>query len=137
VKLRSLERKKGELNLPLIYLMVVGACGVFLYALYFFNRLPQFPCVFKAVTGHPCPTCGSTRAVLNLLTFNISTAFRCNPLVFLGSTAFIAWVLYGFYMFFSGKKIKVTLSKNESFFLRLGLAIVFILNWIYLIAAGI
>jgi len=137
VKLRNIERKKGELNLPLIYLMVVGACGMFLYALYFFNRLPQIPCVFKAVTGHPCPTCGSTRAVLNLLKLNIPVAFQCNPLVFLGGIAFIAWILYGFYMFFSGKKIHVTLSKNESLFLRLGLAILFILNWVYLIAAGI
>jgi hypothetical protein len=137
VKLRNIERKKGELNLPLIYLMVVGACGVFLYTLYFFNRLPQIPCVFKAVTGYPCPTCGSTRTVLNLLELNIPAAFLCNPLVFLGGITFIAWILYGFYMLFSGKKVDVTLSKNESLFLRLGLAILFILNWIYLIAAGI
>jgi hypothetical protein len=137
VKLRNIERKKGELNLPLIYLMVVGVCGLFFYLLYVLKRLPKIPCGFKVVTGYPCPTCGSTRVVLNLFNLNIYSAFCSNPLVFLGGIAFIAWILYGFYMFFSGKKIDVTLSKNERLFLKWGLAILFILNWVYLIAAGV
>ena len=137
VKLRNIKRKKGELNLPLIYLMVVGGCGLGFYMLYLFKRLPQMPCVFKVVMGHPCPTCGSTRVILNLFDLDINSAFCCNPLFFLGGITFIAWILYGFYMFFSGKKIAVTLSKNESLFMKLGLAILFILNWVYLIAMGV
>jgi hypothetical protein len=105
--------------------------------LYLFKRLPQIPCVFKVITGHPCPTCGSTRVVLNLFNLDIYSAFRCNPLFFLVGIAFIAWILYGFYMLFSGKKVDVTLSKKEDFFLKLTLAILFILNWVYLIAAGV
>jgi len=137
VKLRNIKRKKGELNLPLIYLLVVGVCGLFFYLLYLLNTLPQIPCAFKAVTGSPCPTCGSTRVVLNLFDLDIYSAFHCNPLFFLVSIVFIAWTLYGFYMLFSGKKVEVTLSKKEGLFFRLGLAILFLLNWVYLIAAGV
>lgn len=117
--------------------MVGGACALFIYALYLLKRLPQIPCVFKTVTGYPCPTCGSTRAVLDFFHLDIVSAFRWNPLVVLGGIVFIAWVLYGFYMLFSGKKVQVTLTKNESRFLRWGVVILFILNWIYLIASGV
>ena len=36
-------------------------------------------CFFLALTDIPCPTCGMTRAVLMLLTFNIREAFILNP----------------------------------------------------------
>lgn len=37
-------------------------------------------CVFKTVTGLPCPSCGSTRSVLSLLNGNIIDAVKLNPL---------------------------------------------------------
>ena len=129
--------KKGELNLPLVYLLVAGGGVFFVYILYLFNRLPHLPCVFKTFTGYPCPTCGSTRMVSDLIHLDILSAFARNPLLFLGGVVFIAWGLYGFYMLFSGKKIQVTLTKKEGLFLRLGLITLFILNWIYLVAADV
>ena len=135
--LRRLERKKGELNLPLVYFLVAGVSGLFIYVLYLLGRFPQFPCVFKTVTGYPCPTCGTTRSVFHLLHFDIVTAFLYNPLFFLGGIVFGIWVIYGFYMLFSRKKVEVTFTKNESRFLKWGIFLLFILNWLYLIAAGI
>lgn len=38
-------------------------------------------CLFRAVTGVPCPTCGSTRATLALASGQLSLAFRYNPLI--------------------------------------------------------
>ncbi|MFC2146728.1 DUF2752 domain-containing protein [Acidobacteriota bacterium] len=137
MELKSIHRKKGELNLALVYLLVAGAGVFFVYILYLFNRLPHLPCVFKVITGCPCPTCGSTRILSGLIELDILSAFRWNPLLFLGGIAFIAWGFYGFYMFFSGEKIQVTLTKKEGLFLRLGLITLFILNWIYLVAAGV
>ena len=137
VKLRRRKRKKGELNLPLIYLMVVGVCGLFFYLLHLLNRIPKIPCAFRTFTGCPCPTCGSTRVVLNLFNLDICSAFHYNPLFFLLSIIFIVWTLYGFYMLFSGKHIELALSKKEGLFFRFGLAILFLLNWVYLIAAGV
>jgi hypothetical protein len=137
MELKNIYRKKGELNLPLVYLLVAGAGIFFVYILYLFNRLPHLPCVFKVFTGYPCPTCGSTRIVSSLIELDILSAFRWNPLLFLGGIAFITWGGYGFYMLFSGEKIQVTLTKKEDLFLRLGLITLFILNWIYLAIAGI
>jgi hypothetical protein len=137
MELKNIHRKKGELNLPLVYLLVAGAGVFFVYMLYLFNRLPHLPCVFKTVTVYPCPTCGSTRIVSSLIELDILSAFRWNPLLFLGGITFIAWVFYGFYMFFSGKKIRVTFTKKEGLFLRLGFIASFIINWIYLVAADV
>lgn len=41
-------------------------------------------CLFRWVTGHPCPTCGSTRLILQVLHGRFGMAFLENPLVFLG-----------------------------------------------------
>jgi hypothetical protein len=37
-------------------------------------------CLFRHVTGIPCPSCGSTRSVLSLLHGNIADALELNPL---------------------------------------------------------
>lgn len=137
IVLKTLERKKGELNLPLVYLLVAGGAGLFVFVLHLLGRLPQYPCVFKVVTGYPCPTCGTTRSALSLFRYDIVSAFFYNPLFFLGGIVFGVWVVYGFYMLFSRKKVKVEFTKNEGRFLKWGILVLFILNWIYLIAAGI
>lgn len=137
MEFKNIHRKKGELNLPLVYLLVACAGAFFVYILYLFNRFPHLPCVFKAITNCPCPTCGGTRMVSSLINLDILSAFGWNPLLFLGSIAFIAWGGYGIYMFFSGKKIRVLLTKKEGMFLRLGFITLFILNWIYLVVSGI
>ncbi len=137
MQFKNIQRKKGELNLPLVYLLVVGAGVFFVYILYLFKRLPHLPCIFKVITGCSCPTCGSTRIVSSLLNLDILSAFSWNPLLLLGGIVFIAWGLYGFYQLFSGKKIRVTLTKKEGLYLRLGLITLFILNWIYLVVSGV
>ncbi len=137
MEFKNIHRKKGESNLPLVYLLVVGAGVFFVYFLYLFKRLPRLPCIFKVITGCSCPTCGSTRMVSSLINLDILSAFYWNPLLFLGWLAFIAWGFYGFYLLFSGKKIQVTLTKKEGLYLRLGLIALFILNWIYLAVSGI
>jgi hypothetical protein len=38
------------------------------------------PCPFLAMTGIPCPTCGTTRAALALSHGQIADAFAANPL---------------------------------------------------------
>lgn len=43
---------------------------------------PQQLCLFKNITGVPCPGCGLTRSYLALLKGNISHAFYYHPLFF-------------------------------------------------------
>ena len=40
----------------------------------------QYSCPFFFITGIPCPLCGMTRAVLNLLHFNFKAAFYYHAL---------------------------------------------------------
>ncbi len=40
-------------------------------------------CPLKALTGFPCPACGLTHATFYLFTFNIESALKSNPTVFL------------------------------------------------------
>jgi hypothetical protein len=65
---------------------------------------PQVPdravplCVFRAVTGVPCPTCGGTRATLALVSGDLDLAIQYNPLVtsawLLAPVALVAAVAY-------------------------------------------
>lgn len=48
------------------------------------------PCPFKAVTGLPCPACGSGRASAALAAVDLPSAFASNPLFTLGALAFLA-----------------------------------------------
>lgn len=46
-------------------------------------------CLFRAVTGIPCPTCGGTRAFLALARFDVPAALAWNPLVTLAALVFV------------------------------------------------
>ena len=43
-------------------------------------RVFQIPCLFKAVLGIPCATCGMTRAYIALLHFDLRSAFAYHSL---------------------------------------------------------
>lgn len=47
-------------------------------------------CWFRLLTGHPCPFCGSTRAIGALCSGDISSAWSLNPL---GTLTFIGVVI--------------------------------------------
>ncbi len=59
-------------------------------------------CAFHALTGLPCPGCGTTRAVLALARLDVAAAFAFNPLAALGlaggflvAAAALPWVALG------------------------------------------
>jgi hypothetical protein len=47
------------------------------------------PCVFRGLTGLPCPTCGTTRAATAFLSGELGTAFAVNPLAALAGLVFV------------------------------------------------
>ena len=47
------------------------------------------PCVFRGLTGVPCPTCGTTRAATAFLNGELTIAFAANPLAALAGLIFI------------------------------------------------
>ena len=74
-----MSRKK----INIIFLTLSGAGYIWLYLnfTHFFASQSKFTvCLFKNVTGIPCPSCGITRSILSLAHGNIQEAFYLNPL---------------------------------------------------------
>jgi hypothetical protein len=54
-------------------------------------------CLFKRATGIPCPSCGSTHAVMCIAHLDLKGAWHENPLGFVIALALLvlpAWILY-------------------------------------------
>lgn len=93
-------------------------------------------CLFKRVTGIPCPSCGSTRSLLYLIRFDLKDAIYANPIGLVLAFAllvFPVWVLYdiiagkdSFYRFYG---------KMESFIRRrwvtISLICLIAANWLW------
>lgn len=48
------------------------------------------PCIFRSLSGIPCPTCGTTRAATAFLDGDLSAAFAANPLAAAAGLLFVA-----------------------------------------------
>src|SRR6187551_2412091 len=54
-------------------------------------------CMFKSVTGIPCPACGTTRSVLHIAHGDVQQAALINPLGFVATLFLVlipCWLLY-------------------------------------------
>ena len=56
-------------------------------------------CLFKKITGIPCPSCGTTRALLYITKGNFLDAFNTNPLGFIVAFMLVVipfWIIIDF-----------------------------------------
>ncbi len=119
-------------------LLLAGMFAAFVAAAYALPAplLAALGCPFKRITGVPCLTCGSTRAVEALKHGDVWAAVALNPLV---TVAFAAWALFALYgaVVVALKLPRLTprpgLARPAAFAI-LALALI---NWVYLIAAGV
>ncbi len=112
--------------------------SVLLLAAWLTLHLPWPVCVFHALTGHPCPTCGATRAAIALLHGDVGTAWHWNPLAFVVYCALALGNVYLLIAIATGApRLRVAqITSTEVKFLR-GLAVVLVLaNWLYLLSAN-
>lgn len=76
------------------------------------GELALTSCAFKSVTGHSCPTCGLTRSLHSLLTFNLVDSLFFHPMgVVLFTGAVFILVKFG-YELYNGKIIEI----NRNYF---------------------
>jgi hypothetical protein len=69
---------------------VVTVCSLLLRP-FWLALAPFVPaCPFRTITGIPCPTCGTTHAVLALLNGRLGDAFAASPLAALAGIGFVA-----------------------------------------------
>jgi hypothetical protein len=107
---------------------VVGLLGL--------DRLPLTFCVFKGLSGLPCPTCGSTRAAARLFGLDPAGALAMNPFTTVVAVVLAAWAVADLLLIPRGKALRVGLSPRLGRVLRVTALLAFLANWIYLIFAG-
>lgn len=118
---------------------IFGGIGLGAAAVVWLLRLDRVPltlCVFKGLTGLPCPTCGSTRTLGRLFALDFTGALAMNPLATLLAVVVAAWAVADLVLLPRRRALEVELAPRAGLVLRVGALAVFLANWVYLIAAG-
>lgn len=127
------KRAQGDLDLGIVY------GGIVLLALVAGRCLPVLAlaptCVFRTLTGVPCPTCGSTRSIVFLSRGDLHSAIAMNPLVAVCAIAALLFMTYGlFALVFGMPRVDFALSEKEKDRVRLAVVLLVLINWLYLVS---
>jgi uncharacterized protein DUF2752 len=98
--------------------------------------LPWPRCMFLALTGHPCVTCGATRAAIQFFHGNFLAAWKWNPLAFGGLCAVSVFDIYAAVVVATrAPRLRIAhLTSVEKNFARVLVVALCALNWIYLLS---
>ena len=95
-------------------------------------------CAFRTLTGIPCLTCGTFRALRALMSGHFGDAFRLQPLLTVLALLSIVWVCYAVGGARLGiSRLRVRLTRREAVVLAAGVVAAVLANWTYLIREGI
>jgi len=129
----SLEKVPRRPNWPLwavmIVLIWVGLAGTAAF-LAGRNRHDISLCLFRTVTGLPCPTCGASRGCLSILEGNVLEGWLYNPLLF---TALLVGAAVLLIRLVLGRALRLGLNPVEKIVAWSAGAALVLGNWIYLI----
>lgn len=131
----SLRARAGALPLGLILGSIGLAAGVAV-RLFHLDRLGFSICVFKAVTGCPCLTCGTTRALGRLAAADLAGALSMNPLAATVGLTLLPWALADLVLLPRGQALELTLSPRVGRAARWVVLAALLANWAFLIATG-
>jgi hypothetical protein len=114
----------------------IGLLGGAAVALLGLDRIPLTLCVFKGLTGVPCPTCGSTRTLARLATGDVAGAMAMNPAAALAAAGVALWALADLALLPGRRALAVEASPRLGRALRAAVPLLLLLNWAYLVASG-
>ncbi len=114
----------------------IGAVAGIAVAVLHLDRLPVVVCAFKAVTGLPCPTCGSTRALGRLFSFDLAGAVSMNPLATLAAALVAVWAIVDLVLLPQRRALSLEVGPRLAWGLRIAAITLFVGNWVYLLVAG-
>jgi hypothetical protein len=127
-------KSPGEIEFGIIYGSIAVMALVAARYLPITEMVPA--CPFKAFTGIPCPTCGTTRSLMHLAHGDLAGSLILNPLFSLSMiTALFLLFVRSAILPFSRSGITLTHTRREGTLLRAGMAGMFLANWIYLISS--
>jgi hypothetical protein len=132
MQLRLKKRSPDQIEFGIIY---GGIALVILGAGWLQSILSFAPdCVFKGLTGIPCPTCGATRSVVHLSHGDILSAFTMNPLTTLCLMTAVLCFIYGLLSAaFHLPRIGFFFTDKERTAMRAGVVMLLLVQWAYLI----
>lgn len=114
----------------------IGALAALVVGLLRLDRLPVPLCYVKALSGMPCPTCGSTRALGRLFDADLAGAFAMNPLAALLALGLLLWGAADLALLRRGRALAVELEPPLGRWLRIAAILAILANWAYLVASG-
>lgn len=118
---------------------ILAACAIVaigIVALVPLDRLPFSLCVFKAVTGVPCLTCGTTRALALLGHLDVAGALAMNPLAAAGVLVLAPWAMADLALMSGRRALVLELSPAAARVARIAVVAAAVLNWVWLVAVG-
>ncbi|HVO09959.1 MAG TPA: DUF2752 domain-containing protein [Vicinamibacteria bacterium] len=98
------------------------------------DRLPLTLCLFKGMTGLPCPTCGGTRALGRLFAGDLAGAVLMNPLAALGALLVFGWAIADLVLLPTRRALALELHPRLAQVLRATAVVLLLLNWAFLLA---
>ena len=129
-----------------LYAFVLIACASgFIYLFYslLYSESSRYSvCMIKNVTGFPCPSCGTTRAVQLLFKGNFIDSLVMNPFGIFVSSAMLLLPIWIVFDLLSKKQTLYTFYYKMEFVLKqkkiaIPLIILVIMNWIWNINKGL
>lgn len=124
-------------NYKYLFIIILLISGYFL--LFFSNALNnQSFCIFKNITGFPCPSCGSTRATLLLFHGEFGKSIFINPFGIITNLLIllsIVWMVMDIIK--SRDTFLQFLKKTWDFRIQLLVLLIVVANWIWNIAKGL
>src|SRR2546421_1172862 len=114
----------------------VSVVGLGLATSWFALHFPWPHCLFLAITGHPCLTCGATRSTIAFFHLDFWSALKWNPLFFVGLCGLSIFDAYAFAVLVTrAPRLRIIqFTTTEKSFLRLIAILLLISNWIYLLS---
>ena len=125
--------EKQEIDHELLWLGV-SLTGFVLAAVWLSLGLPWPICLFHALTGEPCLTCGATRSAIACAHADFFTALKWNPLVFVACCSIALFDAYAVVVLSMGaRRLRADFSVAEKRALRVFAIIILLANWSYLL----
>jgi len=114
----------------------IGGLAALVIGILHLDRLPIALCYTKVLTGLPCPTCGSTRALGRLFALDVAGALAMNPLAALAALVLAAWAIADFALLPRRRALGLEVAPRTATLLRVAAFSALALNWAYLVAVG-
>jgi hypothetical protein len=120
----------------LAYLWLAAAASALALRPLWLTLVPLLrPCVFRSLTGFPCPTCGTTRAATAFLDGHLIAALVANPLAAAAGALFVVGAPLATLWAVARWPVPVLPTPTPTW-IRVGAGALIATNWLYVLATA-